>query len=211
MLTRGGGYVLDIEPDQLDAERFERLARRRARALERGEAPARSELLREALDLWRGPPLARPRVRAVRPEPRSRASRSSGWSTLEQRIEADLALGRHAALIPELETLVREHPARERLRAQLILALYRSGRQADALASYRDARRALVDELGLEPSRELQDSSERSSLRTPRSTRPRGARPALAGLAARPRRSAASRVGGGLLLAAALAAIFAGG
>ena len=125
--------------------------------------------------------------------------------TLEQRIEADLALGRHAALIPELETLVREHPARERLRAQLILALYRSGRQADALASYRDARRALVEELGIEPSRELQDLERAILTQDPEIDAPARARPVLAGLEAR-RGGVLLGVGGGLLLAAALAA-----
>jgi DNA-binding SARP family transcriptional activator len=156
VLTRGGGYVLDIEPGQLDAERFQRLTADGRDALERGEARGASELLRQALDLWRGSPLA---DLAYEPFAQSHIARLEELrlAAVEQRIEADLALGNHAALIPELETLVREHPARERLRAQLILALYRSGRQTDALASYRAARRALVEELGLEPSRELQE------------------------------------------------------
>src|SRR5207237_3850065 len=76
---------------------------------------------------------------------------------VEARIEAALALGRHAELVPELEALVARHPVRERLRAQLMLALYRSGRQAEALSSYRDARRTLLDELGIEPGRPLQE------------------------------------------------------
>ena len=84
---------------------------------------------------------------------------------LEERIEADLALGRHAELVPELEVLVREHPLRERLRAQLMLALYRSGRQAEALEAYQRARRMLTDELGLEPGRRLQEL-ERAILRS---------------------------------------------
>ena len=113
-------------------------------------SPARaSSLLREALALWRGPPLAEfgeepfARVEAGRLEELRLAA-------LEERIEADLALGRHAELVGELEVLIAEHPQRERLRGQLMLALYRSGRQADALEAYRDARAAL-DELGLEP------------------------------------------------------------
>ena len=90
------------------------------------------------------------------PVPR-RTSRSSGSLQLEERIDADLALGRHAALVPELEQLVAAEPYRERLRRQLILALYRSGRQADALEAYARARRTFVDELGTEPGRELQE------------------------------------------------------
>src|SRR5215207_8389613 len=117
VITRGGGYVLDIEPGQLDAEGFERLT------LEG----------REALDLWRGPPLA---DLAYERFAQSHIARLEELRlvALEHRIEAGLALGNHAALIPQLETLVREHPARERLRAQLIIALYRSRRQTDALA-----------------------------------------------------------------------------
>ena len=209
VLTRGGGYVLELEPAQLDAERFERLAGDGRDALERGEAASASELLRQALDVWRGPPLA---DLAYEPFAQSHIARLEELRlvTLEQRIEADLALGRHAALIPELETLVREHPARERLRAQLILALYRSGRQGDALASYRDARRALVDELGIEPSRELQDLERAILTQDPEIDAPARARPALAGLEAR-RGGVLLGVGGGLLLAAALAAMFTGG
>ena len=208
VLTRGGGYVLDLEPAQLDAERFERLAGDGGDALEHGEAASASELLREALNLWRGPPLA---DLAYEPFAQSHIARLEELRlvTLEQRIEADLALGRHAALIPELETLVREHPARERLRAQLILALYRSGRQADALAGYRDARRALIEELGIEPSRELQELERAILAQDPEIDAPPRARPVLAGLQAR-RGGVLLGLGGGLLLAAALAAAFAG-
>ena len=113
VLTRGGGYVLELDPAQLDAERFDRLAGEGRDALERGEAASASELLRHALDLWRGPPLA---DLAYEPFAQSHIARLEELRlvALEQRIEADLSLGRHAALIPELETLVREHPARER-------------------------------------------------------------------------------------------------
>jgi len=157
LLTRGGGYVLDIEPDQLDAERFQRLTAEGRDALERGEARSASEQLRQALDLWRGPPLADLAYEPFAPSHIARLEELR-LVALEHRIEADLVLGNHAALIPEIETLVGEHPARERLRAQLILALYRSGRQTDALASYRDARKALVEELGLEPSASCRSS-----------------------------------------------------
>ena len=144
LLTRGGGYLLDIEPAQLDAALFERLTDEGRAALERGEANTASDLLREALALWRGTPLG---DLAYEPFAQSEIARLEELQlvALEHRMDSDLELGEAAALVPELETLVREHPARERLRAQLILSLYRSGRQSDALASYRDARRALVE------------------------------------------------------------------
>jgi DNA-binding SARP family transcriptional activator len=154
LLTRAGGYLLDIQPEQLDAARSEQLAGEGRRALARGDARTARELLGQALDLWRGPPLA-----DLGYEPFAQAAiarlEELRLVALEHRIEADLALGDHAALIPELETLVREHPARERLRAQLILALYRSGRQTDALASYgprSEAARAGRQQLFTQPS-----------------------------------------------------------
>jgi DNA-binding SARP family transcriptional activator len=112
-------------------------------------------LLHEALELWRGPPLAE---FADEPFAQLEAGRLDDLrlAALVERIEADLALGRHANLIGELEILTREHPHNERLRAQLMLALYRSSRQADALAAYRDARAAL-DELGIEPGQKLKE------------------------------------------------------
>ena len=166
--------------------------------------PARASYFVRRSTLWRGPPLA---DLAYEPFAQSQLARLEELRlvTLEHRIEADLALGRHAALIPELETLVREHPARERLRAQLILALYRSGRQADALASYHDARRALLEELGIEPSRELQELerailAQDPEIDAPARTRP-GARwpggPARRSAARRGRRVAAGRRTGG--------------
>jgi YVTN family beta-propeller protein len=208
VLTRGGGYVLDIDADQLDAERFERLTTEGRDALERGDARRASGLLREALALWRGPPLG---DLAYEPFAQSHVGRLEELRlvALEQRVEADLAVGKHAALIPELETLVREHPARERLRAQLILALYRSGRQADALASYRDARRALIAELGIEPGRELQELERAILAQDPELDAPPTARRSGAGPRAR-RGGALVGLGGGLLLAAAVAAVFAG-
>jgi len=150
--TRQPGYVLDIEPEQVDLHRFERLV---AQASEGGDAERRSELLRAALGLWRGPPLADlelelfARVEVARIEELHTTAR-------EELIDAELELGRHAQLIGELETLVTENPLRERLRGQLMLALYRSGRQAEALEAYRRARETLVDELGIDPSPELQ-------------------------------------------------------
>jgi DNA-binding SARP family transcriptional activator/tetratricopeptide (TPR) repeat protein len=149
--TRAPGYSLRVAPDELDFDRFRRLV-----ADADGAEPAiAAERLREALSLWRGSPLA-----DLAGEPAGRAAAHLGelrLAALEDRIDADLALGRHAALLPELEELVRQEPYRERLRRQLILALYRSGRQADALEAYTTARRVLVDEVGAEPGRELQE------------------------------------------------------
>jgi YVTN family beta-propeller protein len=210
LLTRGGGYLLDIEPDQVDAARFERLAREGGNALERGDVSQARDRLGEALELWRGPALA---DLAYEDFAQAEVARLEELrlATLEERIDADLALGRHSELVPELETLVREHPARERLRAQLILALYRSGRQADALASYRDARRALLEELGLEPSRELQELEQAILRQDPALDAP--ARPRRAAPARERRRGSAVlvAVGGAILLAVAVAAILAAG
>jgi YVTN family beta-propeller protein len=209
VLTRGHGYVLDLVPDQLDAERFERLTAEGRDALGRGEARLASDLLREALGLWRGQPLG---DLAYEPFAQSHIARLEELRlvALEHRLEADLELGEAAALIPELETLVREHPARERLRAQLILALYRAGRQADALASYQDARRALVEELGLEPGRELQELERAILAQDPEIDPPARERPRR-GSPRRRRGGAIVAVGGGLLLAAAAGAVLAGG
>ena len=155
LVTRGGGYALEVDADQVDADRFERLAAEgRERSI--GVKPTvAAESLREALDLWRGPPLADFAYESFAQNEIARLEELR-LVALENRIEADLALGRHAELVPELEALVAEHPTRERLRGQLMLALYRSGRQSEALESYQDARRTLDEELGLEPGPELQ-------------------------------------------------------
>ena len=153
--TVGDGYRLRLEPEELDLARFERLvaAAERALAEERpGEAAAR---LAEAVALWQGPPLA---DLADQPVARRAAHRLEELRlhALELRNDARLALGEHEALLPEVEALVAEHPYRERLREQQILALYRSGRQKDALDAYRAARMTLVEELGVDPSPALQ-------------------------------------------------------
>lgn len=149
--THGTGYRLLAEGEEVDAARFAALAERA-----RGEAPARAaETLRAALALWRGPALAgigapfAPAEAARLDEQRLAAH--------EDLLEAELACGRHAEAVPGLEALVREHPYRERLRELLMTALYRSGRQADALEAYRDACRTLRDELGIEPGARLRD------------------------------------------------------
>jgi DNA-binding SARP family transcriptional activator len=150
LLTRAGGYVIAVEPDQLDLARFERLATEGKRALADGDAVSALASLRAALDLWHGPPLADLGYERFAQAPITRLEELR-LATIEARVEADLALGHHDAIIGDLETLVREHPYRERLRGQLMITLYRSGRQAEALAAYRSGRRLLVDELGIEP------------------------------------------------------------
>jgi YVTN family beta-propeller protein len=156
LLTRGHGYVLQTAPGQVDLDRFEVLVAEGRTALHVGDARRASARLREGLALWRGPPLE---DFAYEPFAHNAIARleEARMAALEDRIDADLALGDHAALVGELEALVREHPLRERLRAQLMLALYRSGRQAAALESYREARRSLVDELGIEPGGALRE------------------------------------------------------
>jgi DNA-binding SARP family transcriptional activator len=154
--TRGRGYVLTLPAGQLDLDEFERLAGEGRHALSAGDAATAAERLRGALGLWRGPPLA-----DFTYEPFAQAEiarlEEARLASLEDRIEADLGLGRHGQLVAELERLVREHPVRERPRGQLMLSLYRAGRQADALECYRIGRRALINELGIEPGRALQE------------------------------------------------------
>jgi len=150
LTTHSGGYLLHVEPDELDVARFEQLAAEASSA-----APSTAaRKLTEALALWRGPALADLAYQGfAQPEiTRLEEMRLAG---LAQRIDADLALGRHAELVGELEALVARYPLQERLRCQLMLALYRSARQAEALEAYRAARRELSEELGLEPSEQL--------------------------------------------------------
>src|SRR5262249_34668462 len=143
-------YLIRVGDGELDLHSFEQLV---ARARAEEPAPA-SRLLREGLALWRGPPLAELGA-SFAPAERARLEEQR-LAALEQRIAAELGLGLHAQLVPELEELVREHPLRERLRGQLMVTLYRCGRQADALEVYRSGRRLLDEELGLEPDDELQ-------------------------------------------------------
>jgi DNA-binding SARP family transcriptional activator len=154
--TRPPGYLLRVEDGGLDLHRFERLLAEGQRALERAQPEQAAPTLRAAEALWRGRALA---DLELEPFVRVDVERLDELRILatEERIEAELALGRHAALAPELESLVAEHPLRERLRAQLMLALYRSGRQAEALESYRLGRSLLVDELALDPAPRLKE------------------------------------------------------
>jgi predicted ATPase/DNA-binding SARP family transcriptional activator len=154
--TRPGGYALAVEPDAVDALRFERLAALGRESLGAEEAERAAETLAKALALWRGPPLGDLAYEGFAQAATARLEELR-LAALEDRIDAELQLGRHVDLVAELEQLVAEQPLRERLRGQLMLALYRSGRQADALAAYRETRRILDEELGLEPGDELNE------------------------------------------------------
>jgi DNA-binding SARP family transcriptional activator/ABC-type oligopeptide transport system substrate-binding subunit len=156
VVTRAPGYVLRVERDELDLDRYERLVAAGRTALEAGDAESAVARLRAAESVWRGRPLA-----DLEFEPFARLDverlEELRLAALEERIEAELATGRHHQLVPELEGLVAGHPLRERLRAQLMRALYASSRQAEALSVYTDTRRLLVDELGIEPSASLRE------------------------------------------------------
>jgi DNA-binding SARP family transcriptional activator len=163
LATRSPGYVIRVEPEELDLHRFERLVDEGRSLLARDLPADASERLRDALSLWRGPALADFAYESFAQTAIARLEEIR-LAAVELRIDADLALGRHDELVGELEALVAEHPLRERLRGDLMTALYRSGRQAEALDAYKDARRALVDELGIEPGTALQEQ-ERAILR----------------------------------------------
>jgi len=153
--TRAPGYALRTSGDQLDLRRFERGTDEGARALAGGEPEIAAERLREALGLWRGPPLADLAYETFA-QAAVRRLEELRLAALELRLDADLACGRHAELVGELAELAELHALRERFRKQLMLALYRAGRQPDALVVYRRTRQTLSDELGIEPTRELQ-------------------------------------------------------
>jgi YVTN family beta-propeller protein len=202
LVTRGHGYVLQTEAGQVDLDRFEQLAAEGRGALEAGDPQGAARRLREGLALWRGPPLADLAYESF-------AQAAIGWleeerlGALEDRIDADLALGRHAALVGELEALVAEDPLRERLHGQLMLALYRSGRQADALERYQRARRRLIDELGIEPGPALKQLERAILAQDPELEAPvraSGPRPAI-----RARRGGLLVAAGGAVLLAVIA------
>src|SRR5215210_3358395 len=154
LTTTPAGYRLEVGPGELDAERFEQLVAAGREALTAGQPEQAAAVLREALELWRGPPLAEVASLPFAPSEIARLEEQR-LGALELRVEADLAAGRDAELVAELQQLTSEHPWRERLHAQLMIALYRSGRQADALEAYRAARQVLVERLGIEPGAEL--------------------------------------------------------
>ena len=154
--TRERGYRLALDPERLDSQRFERLVGEARNELAERRPEQAAAALEAALSLWRGEPLA---DLAYEPfaQPEIVRLEDLRVAALELLIEAKLELGGHAEVVPQLEVLIGEYPFRERLRAQLMLALYRSDRQADALQAYQDARRKLVEELGIEPGERLRD------------------------------------------------------
>ena len=154
--TRSPGYVIRLSPEQLDLDRFASRTEEASQALDRGEAERAADLLRQALALWRGNPLADLEYESFA---RSSVERLEEMrlAALEQLIEAELALGRHREVVGTVESLARDHPLRERFHGQLMLALYRSGRQPEALEVYRRTREALVEEFGVEPTPPLQE------------------------------------------------------
>jgi DNA-binding SARP family transcriptional activator len=174
VVTKAPGYSLRVEEGELDLDRFEQLAQEGRDRVGAGDAAGAADLLGQALSLWRGPAFAE---FAAEPFARDAGARldDERLAALEDRIDAELELGRDDALVPELEELVARSPYRERLRGQLMLALYRSGRQAEALDLYRRTRATFVDELGIEPGPRLQEL-ERAILRHDPELRPGGRR-----------------------------------
>jgi class 3 adenylate cyclase len=154
--TQPPGYLLEVSGHAFDLVRFERLVAEGRDALAAGDPGAAAGALRQALSLWRGPVLGDVAAELGWQGPLARLEEQR-LAVLEQRVDADLALGSHAELVGELEALVTAHPLRERLRGQLMVALYRCGRQAEALDVYRQTRETLAEELGIDPSRVLQD------------------------------------------------------
>lgn len=158
--TVPGGYLLDVDPDQVDAHRFERLVAAGRRTRDAGRTAEAADDLRAALALWRGPALAgidSGELRRAHAVPLEELR----LTALEERVALDLALGRGGEVAGELRALVAAHPLRERAWGQLILALDQAGRRSEALRAYREVRRLLVDELGLEPGAELREAHER--------------------------------------------------
>lgn len=153
--TASGGYRLHVEPESLDATRVEVLLAEAQEFVAKGEPESAARRFEEALSLWRGPTLAGLPLESLGREEVARLDELRLTAVMD-RIDCDLALGRHDQVLGELKVLVREHPLRERLRAQQMLALYRADRQAEALDAYAEARRTLVDDLGIEPSEALQ-------------------------------------------------------
>ncbi|HET9170920.1 MAG TPA: BTAD domain-containing putative transcriptional regulator [Actinospica sp.] len=179
--TEPAGYLLRVKPGELDLGEFERLAGEGRAALAREEAFAAARQLREALDLWRGEPLADVTLHGADLAAETLRLAESRVAVLEERVEADLALGRHEELVGELRQYAAQHPLRERITGSLMVACYRSGRQADALAAYRALRSALVGELGVEPGAAVRELHERilnadPELREGRVARPQSAR-----------------------------------
>jgi peptide/nickel transport system substrate-binding protein len=202
LLRERGGYLLRVGPDELDVDEFERLVASAGRSAEAGDHGAAIGPLTEALALWRGPAWA-DMLEVPLASVEAHRLAELRLSALESRIEAELEIGGGAELVPELEQLVSEHPLRERLLSGLMLGLYRAGRQADALNAFRAARQRLVEELGLEPGREVHDLQRRILQHDPSLGAPR---PFLPARGSRDRRMA---VVGALLALAAVVVGFA--
>ena len=214
LVTRGGGYELAVDREQVDAERFLALAGAGREALAAENPAGATELLTESLALWRGEPLADFAYERFAQDHTARLEEAR-LRAVEDRIDADLGLGRERDLVEELEQLCRRHPNRERLLGQLMLALYRSGRQADALEAYRRGQEQLRDELGLEPGPSLrslerrileQDPGLDSPARGARSTTARGSSAQVHGPSGRGGRA---RIRGRLLIIGAGALLLA--
>ena len=171
VVTRPLGYVVELDDGALDLQRFERLLAEGRRLLDQGSAWQAGEVLQEGLALWRGEPLADFRYEVFAANAIGRLD-GLRLIALEARLEADLGCGRQAEAVPELEALVREYPLREQLRGLLILALYRAGRQADALAVMQETRTVLLEELGLDPSQALQQLEKAILVQDPSLDRP---------------------------------------
>jgi YVTN family beta-propeller protein len=207
VLTQAPGYVLRLGSGSLDAERFEELVGAARGALDAGDPDAAASRLREALGLWRGPALADFRYASFAQSEIQRLEELRLGAS-EELFEAELARGRHAEIVNEVEALARGHPLRERLRAQAMLALYRCGRQSEALDLYREGRRLLREELGIEPGAELKEL-ERAILRQDDAiAAPVRVRPASPVSASRTRLRTGVTVGGlAVLVAAVVAAV----
>lgn len=196
LVTRGRGYELRVKPGELDVDRFAELLEAGRQAMASNEPDVAATTLRRALSLWRGPVLveladdrfARPQIDRLE---------ELRLAALTERVEADLALGRHVDLVGELEEVTRRHPLQERLCGQLMLALYRSGRQAEALEVYRSIRHALVHQLGIEPGASLQALERAILLHDPALEPPRDVTPVIRGRLGRspgPRRPLAAAI-----------------
>jgi DNA-binding SARP family transcriptional activator len=173
LVTRQQGYELRVDPDQVDSRRFERLVAEGRSELAADRPEAAASTLEQALALWRGAPFS-DLAREPFAQRESARLEDVRVAAQEQMIEAKLALGGHAEVVGQLEKLIGEQPYREGLRAQLMLALYRCDRQADALQAYQDARRTLVDDLGIEPGSRLRDLEQAILEQSPALARYRG-------------------------------------
>lgn len=177
VLTRSPGYLIQAGRDEVDLLRFARLCEDGEAAIRTGNWALASQLLTGALALWRGDPLADVPSDLLRRDEIPRLAQLR-LQALEWRIDAELHLGHHADVVPELRSLTASHPMRERFRAQLMLALYRAGYQAEALAAYQRARQLLAEELGTDPGTELRDLHQRMLTADPMLAVPGARRPA---------------------------------